>query len=457
MSEEIQLLRSYLDATVDPDHELGALRETLVRAIDLEVERPMTQSAHAGHKRLWRRPRVIVASLAAAALIAALVVAVDPGANGPASRTTVAPPTTPALPAGAVAQLRLIADRVVDEPIPRLSGGQLLLTRADLSVAASVNNGAAQAVIPMSVEKWSTAAGQTCVALTAQPAQFASSSAQAAWTGLGLRTLPEPATAYRCLQGGGAAPPDAITGAGEAIDVSSLPTDPTALAQELEASTTGISALDQLTPDLAAPNLAFQRAAMILIGPVTGASAQFDSALYRAIALLPGVVALGVTSTHDGRSGQAFASGSGSGQTTIVVDPLSGQLLEVSGLDDSGSLTAIASNYLVGGPLQVSQYSDGLQWLDPVGTPAVVSASQLPSDAPTYVLATAKPGVTGMQLAQLGYDLGRQFFNSVTSNGGGGSTSPLTWEWSLNVPLSQATSFVEAVKASGLIQSVTVL
>jgi hypothetical protein len=457
MSEEIQLLRSYLDATVDPEHELGTLRDTLVRAIDLEVERPMPQRVRPVRRPPRRRPRVLVASLAAAALIAALFVALNPGTNGPASRTTVAPPTTPALPAGAVAQLRLIADRVVDQSIPRLSDGQLLLTRADLSVAASVNNGAAQAVIPMSVEKWSTAAGQTCVALTAQSAQFASLSAQAAWTGLGLRTLPQPATAYQCLQGGGAAPPDAITGAGEAIDVSSLPTDPTALAEELEASTTGIAALDQLTPDLAAPNLAFQRAAMILIGPVAGASAQFDSALYRAIALIPGVVALGPTSTHDGHSGQGFASGAGSGQTTIIVDPLSGQLLEVSGLDDSDSLTAIASNYLGGGLLQVSQYSDALQWLDPVGTPSVVSASQLPSDAPTYVLATAKPGVAGTQLAQLGYELGHEFFSNVTSNGGGGSTSPLTWEWSLNLPLSRATPFVEAVKASGLIQSVTVL
>jgi hypothetical protein len=457
MSEEIQLLRSYLDARVDPDHELGALRESLVRAIDLEVERPMSQRARAGHKPPWRRPSVLVTSLAAAALIAALLVDINPGGNGPAGRTSIAPATTHALPVGAVAQLHLIADHVVDQSIPRLSDGQLFLTRADLSVAASVNNGAAQAVIPMSVEKWSTAAGQTCVALTAQSAQFASSSAQAAWTGLGLRTLPQPPTAYQCLQGGGAAPPDAITGAGEAIDVSSLPTDPRALAQELEASTTGISALDQLTPDLAAPNLAFQRAAMILIGPVTGASAQFDSALFRAIALIPGVVALGTTPTHDGRSGQGFASGPGAGQTTIIVDPLSGQLLEVSGLDDSDSLTAIAGNYLGGGPFQVGQYSDVLQWLDPIGTPAVVSASQLPSDAPTYVLATANPGVTGEQLAQLGFDLGRQFFNSVTSNGGGGSTPPLTWEWSLNVPLSQASSFVEAVKASGLIQSVTVL
>ncbi len=461
MSEEVQLLRRYLDATVDPDHDLTAARSALLRAIELGVSESEPargrEAKLANHKMPRRRPRVLVAALGVVALIAGLLIAVGSGRKEP-TRTA----TSSTLPAGATAQLRLIADRVVDQSIPSLSDGQFLLTRSDLSVAASVNNGAAQATIGLSVEKWSTGTGQTCVALTAQPAQFESAAAQSAWTGLGLRTLPQPSTAYQCLQGGGATPPDAITGAGEAIDVASLPTDPSALAQDLEASTTGIPALDQLTPDLAAPNLAFQRAAMILIGPVTGATTQFDAALYRAIALIPGVVALGTTSTHDGQSGQGFASGPGSDQTTIVVDPVSGRLLEASGLDDSNSITSIAINYLAGGPMQVDQYSAALQWLDPVGSPKVVSQADLPTGLPTYVFAVAKAGVTETQVGSVFNSLERQYSKEITSFGEQSpgpprSASPLTWAWSFDVGPSDVTAFVQALKSSGLIQSVVVI
>jgi hypothetical protein len=455
MSEEIQLLTRYLDDTVDPDRDLTAAREALLQAIDVGNGQPERRAVV---HPLWRRPRVLMVATGAAALVAALLVAFGPGGRSPANRIT----TPPTMPPGAVAQLRLIADRVNNQSVAGLKDGQFLLTRSDLSVAASVNNGAAEATIGLSVEKWSTAGGQTCVALTAQPAQFASAEAQAAWTGLGLRTLPQPSTAYQCLQGGAATPPDAITGAGEAIDISSLPTDPSALAHELEASTTGIPALDQLTPDLAAPNLAFQRAAMILIGPVVGANPQFDSELYRALALLPGVVALGPTTTHDGHSGQGFASGPGTGQSTMVLDPLSGQLLEVSGLDDSNSITAIAGNYLAGGPIQVDQYSSPLQWLDPVGSPTVVPQSDLPTGLPAYVFVVFKPGVTETDVGPLFNSLERRFARSISSfneqsPGPPRSTSPLSWVWSFRVPPSEVRAFVQSLKSSELVQTVVLI
>jgi hypothetical protein len=455
VSKEIQLLTRYLDATVDAEHDLTAAREAFLQAIDLGSSQPEREAVV---RSLWRRPRVLVVTSGAAALVAALLIALGPGARGPANRITT--PST--MPPGVAAQLRLIADRVVDQSVPSPKDGQFLHTRSDLSVAASVNNGAAQATIGLSVEKWSTAGGQTCVALTAQPAQFASPDAQTAWTALGLRTLPQPSTAYQCLQGGAATPPDAITGAGEAIDVSSFPTDPSALAQELGASTTGVPALDQLTPDLAAPNLAFQRAAMTLIGPVVGATPQFNSALYRAIALIPGVIALGPTTTHDGHSGQGFASGPGTGQSTIVLDPLSGQLLEVSGLDDSNSITAIAGNYLAGGPIQVDQYSSPLQWLDPVGSPTVVPQSDLPTGLPAYVFAVFKPGVTETDVGPLFNSLEREFAHSIASfdeqsPGPPRSTSPLSWVWSFRVPASDVTAFLQSLKSSGLVQTVVLI
>jgi len=115
------------------------------------------------------------------------------------------------------------------------------------------------------------------------------------------------------------------------MDVSSLPTDPADLAKELNDGTTGIPALDGLISDKAAPNMAFQRAAMLLIGPLVGGTSQFDAVLYQAIAMLPRVTALGPMTTQKGQTGEGFASGPGSGQSTVVVDPETGALLEVRG------------------------------------------------------------------------------------------------------------------------------
>ena len=201
---------------------------------------------------------------------------------------------------------------------------------------------------------------------------------------------------------------------------------------------------------------------MLLIGPTVGASTQFDAALYQAIALLPSVVALGPTVAHDGQGGQGFASGPGEGQTTIVVNPSSGRLLEVSGLDDSTALTSIAENYLGGGPMRIDEYSADLQWLDPRGVPTVVSQSDLPSDLPTYVFATAKPGVTVTQLQPLLSSLDRTFATILTSwseqsADRADSASPVSWAWSLNVPPSGATSFIDALTKSGLFAAVVEL
>ena len=455
MSQEVDLLRSYLDATVDPDPDLSRVRQRLaVACAELTVVPGSGEDDHLERPSARRRPMALLAVLVAAALLVSFLLVVLPSRR-PAVRTAA-----PVLPMGAPAQLRLIADRISSRPVPLLGQGQLLFTQANLSVDATVNNGGAEATIGLSVQKWSTATGQTCTALTAEPAQFASPAEQAAWTGLGLRTLPQPATTDQCLQGGAGNPPDAITGAGQLIDVSSLPTNPSALAQALEANTTGLPVLDQLLPDLAAPNLAFQRAAMLLIGPTVGATAQFDAALYQAIAHLPGVVALGSTTAHDGQSGQGFASGPGTGQTTIVVNPSTGRLVEVSGLDDSTALTSIAENYLSGGPMRVDQYSVDLRWLDPQGASTVVSQSDLPSDLPTYVFATARPDVTVTQLQPLLGSLDRTFAMVLTSWNEQSAdpadpSSPVSWDWSFNVPPSGAVPFMQQLKNSGLFALVT--
>ena len=460
MIDEIEMLRRYIDATVDSEPDLAPLRRRLVTAIQDEGE-AAPASPHPSRdprRSLGRRTTLSLGSLAVAGVVAAVAfLSVAPSASHNTPKKTAPSRTTEPfpshLPVGA--QLRLIADRVTEQPVSHLQADQLLHTRANLSVFATVNNGAAQATIGVSVQKWSTASGQTCTMLTAQPAQFASPSEQAAWVGLHLLVTPNPPTASQCLQGnGGGAPPDAITGAGQLIDVSSLPTDPSTLAQEFESGTTGVAVLDQLTRDEAAPNPAFQRAAMLLIGPTVGATPRLNAALYQALALLPGVIALGPTTTHDGQSGQGYASGPGSGQSSIVVDTSTGQLLEVRGLDDSNSLSSIAPNYLGGGPMVVHEYSAQLQWLDTVGSPSVVSRADLPAGLPVYVFATTKPGLPCNKTLTCADQLVKPYSSFLSSERGltdqsnPGSTDYL--EWSLVGPRSVVDQFVRTLRESGL-------
>jgi hypothetical protein len=462
MIDELELLRRHIDATVDSDPDLEPVRRRLVTAINEEGKTTLAiRRRSGGPHRLGRRAALSFGSLVAvgvaAAVVALLAVAAPPAAHNKPRTTTEPFPSH--LPVGD--QLRLIADRVSEEPIPRLKADQALSTQAKLSVVATVNDGAAQATIGLSVEKWSTPSGQTCTTLTAQPAQFGSPTEQAAWLGLHLLVTPNPPTASQCLQeSGGAAPPDAITGAGQLIDVSSLPTDPSILARELESGTTGVATLDQLLSDEAAPNPGFQRAAMLLIGPTVGATPQFDAALYRAIGLLPGVTALGPMTTHDGQAGQGFASGPGSGQSTIVVNPSTGQLLEVRGLDDSDSLSSIAVNYLGGGPMMVDEYSAQLQWLDPIGSPSVIGLSELPAGLPVYVFAATKPGLSYNDALTAVHDVAQPYFSFFKSSQSQNTdpskpNSPDLFQWSFAGPGPVVNQFIQTLRASGLFASVS--
>ena len=465
MIDELELLRRHMDATVDSSPDLESVRQRLGQAIEEEgkLDSVVRRRRFAGSrtKPSLRRTALSLGGLVAVGVAAALVAVLLFTAAPPTPRNTPRATIKP-FPAHLSVgdQLRLVADRAAEQPIPQLQANEALYTQANLSVVATVNNGAAAASIELSVQKLSTATGQTCTTLSAQPAQFASPSAEAAWVALDLRVIPNPPTASQCLQGGGATPPDAITGAGQLINVSSLPVDPPTLAQELESGSTGIAALDQLLPDLAAPNPGFQRAAVLLIGPTLGATPQFDAALYQAIALLPGVTALGPITTHDGQTGQGFASGPGTGQSTIVVNPANGQLLEVQGLDDSDSLTSIAGNYLGSGPPMVTSYGAQLQWLDPIGSPSVRRTADLPAGLPIYVLATMKPGLTYDQALPPVRQLAQPYFSYFRSDESSLSdpsnpNSPALFEWSFAAPAPIVNQFIQMLQTSGMFASVT--
>ena len=146
-----------------------------------------------------------------------------------------------------------------------------------------------------------------------------------------------------------------------------LSTDPVALAHVIETGTTGLSALDQpqpgnhyLTP--------FGRAVALLVGPTFGGTPALWSALLRAMATMPGVALLGTETAHSGATGVALAGVIGDGyRTTVILSPSTGGLLEARDL--------LVGQLIAGLPFGVVT----TQWIDPSGTPQVVSASMLPS------------------------------------------------------------------------------
>ncbi len=226
--------------------------------------------------------------------------------------------------------------------------------------------------------------------------------------------------------------------------------------------TSGIAAIDQLIFDQANATIAFQRAAVLLLGPTVGATPKLESTLYQALALLPGVTSLGSTTTHDGQSGIGFAADSQEGQSAIVVDPVTGRLLELRNFEDSSALGSLASEYLGAGPMQVTSYGSTLQWLDPVGEPAVVKNTDLPADEPVVIFGTAKPGIDQqlltLQLPGLEQQYGHPSGGSSFSGAGALTPgTPATIEWTFSGPSEVFDEYLAAARASGLFTSVNVI
>ncbi len=373
---------------------------------------------------------------------------------------------------GAAAELRLIATNASEQSVPSLGADQLLLTESQMSILAQVSGGgsstsSAQATVGLSLKKWSNSTGQSCTSITADPAQFSSAADHGAWNGMGLRDSPatQPVTGCSADNGGaggvGATAPDSITGDGGVLNVSGLPVDPSALAQDLEAGTTGIAALDHLSQG-PIQNIAFARVAVILIGPTTGASAAFGSALFRALSLIPGVTGLGKVTTHKGTAGQGFSYDSPNGDTTIIVDPATGTLLEARNIEDSASITTLAGEYLGPGPVQVRSYDATIQWIDPVGVASVVGVNSLPSDVPLDIFATVKPGVPQSQVFALGSRLLAMFgrpdgADSYVAAGAHGPDSASIVEYGFTGPSPQFHGYLDTVRSSGLFSSVDVI
>ena len=199
---------------------------------------------------------------------------------------------------------------------------------------------------------------------------------------------------------------------------------------------------------------------MLLIGPTSGATPQFESTLYQAIALLPGVTALGPMTTHNGESGQGYASGPGVASPPSSLTHLLGDSWKSRASTTPIPSSSIAINYLGSGPMLVNEYSDQLLWLDPIGTPTVIALSDLPAGMPVYVFATTRPGLSyddaiapANQVAKPFARLFKSDESEIVDPKVANSAGLFQWSFAGSGPV--VDQFIQTLRASGLFASVS--
>ena len=363
--------------------------------------------------RSRRRPLALLGGLGAVVAVILLLVLLLPSAGEHQ-------------PVAAAAQLSQIAANAAGQPTPSLSEGQYLETDSTVSLLATVTQVGstptpnAQATIKGTISQWTDRFGDSCISATSSPAQFASPANQAAWKAAGVLDSPTDQPATSCVTvSESLIPSDAASASGGIIDVSALPTDPSVLAHELSTGTTGVAGLDQMSLP-SGENAGFERAANLLVGPTAGGSPAFSSALFKALALMPDVSALGSTTTHSGASGLGFSGDSGSGKSVIVVDQATGALLEARNLQSPIVFQGLGGSYLPPPPTpsigtEGGSYGTVIQWLDPIGTPRIVDSLPTglslsePVPVAASIKAVANPNVSHAQLEYLSTLLSQRF------------------------------------------------
>lgn len=382
----LQSLESLLN-DADPFNELPV---DMVDKIGLNmVEVPGTRSARAS-----RRFRIRLAELVAGAVLAVtgLVLATVLGLGG-----------SSLVPAGgnaAAAELRQLAATTGAGPVVPPPSGSVLFQTLEVSlINASKSSGAVSTSgsdeIDGAVSVWTNAVTE-CTGATFGNPIHTNDLAAAAWAGAGLSSSPinqqinGVCEATSPLQASNVQTNTLLSSGFAPIDVSSLPTNPAQLATELENGDIGIANLDQGIAQSGVANVGLERAALLLFAPEIGDSVTFHSELYDAMALLPGVRPMGTVTTHAGVEGAGFESGTGLSAVEVVVDPGTGELIEVSNFQYSPWIktwmdlivTSFDSSRTALGQEFIPPLSDELQlrasWIDMTSTPTDVSSASVP-------------------------------------------------------------------------------
>ena len=441
--------------------------DTLLKNADpgREIAVPTLGSMHA--ERIWgrvnessshpphlHRARWFVVPVALAAAVAIALVFVGVASSPLGGRPTSA--------AAALRRLALVASA---QPALTLTGHQYLHSSYDASVQAALTTVGSNptpwpgATVSATIDQWSDLGTVTCTQATLGTATFSSPGAQAAWVGSGLLVQPSPATTSSCSSAGTVA--SLNRGDSGAINISSLPVDPSVLARELTDGTTGIARVDQpIEQSVTRPDDAFQRAVLLLAEPTVGGTPQFWSALLRAMSTFPGVTLLGTETTHSGATGLAFAGQNDSVQAVVVLSPATGALLEAR-MINVYSFESLYTN-LQTSFLPAAEKSSGggiaaaFQWIDPIGTPSVVDSvpaafGQVPPTPSAVVDVTMEPGTTLSEVNALMKNTSSQFEGPATFVG-----NASRFELTLYSPADQVKTAVAALRASSIVASVVV-
>jgi hypothetical protein len=473
------------------DIEIRSLITELMESSPLAPALPELESRDPGRLRSdgrniswsYHRPRLLTMAGGFGAVVAAVLLLVF-----------FLPSVGQRLPVAEAAQLRLIASNAAHQPVLELGPNQWLRTQQVLSLSLGVTHqvptkdpwgnaavmdvpipGATATVRAVSTQ-WYNNFGQTCVSETLSPVQFESNANRVAWQSAGLSDRPTERPLTSCPNYVGANARNGFSGGIGAVNVSTLTSDPVLLAKELSTGTTGIPGLDQHAPT---GNQGFEEALQLLVGPITGKPASFSAEIYQALALIPGIDKLGETTTHTGEAGLGFTADTYSGKSTIIVDPNTGKLLEAQNVPLRAANAAFNLSTEPFSPQNANLLTQGkqvgasVQWVDSLGTRAIVSTSALPSNlkpSPTpvaVIVAAAKPSVGGLvnvpyppQLNDPVNVLVRQLNNQLGDAGGGSGLDPTPGAEVLTLDFtasrSQVDNWAQALRSSGLFVSVVI-
>jgi hypothetical protein len=466
MSIEVELVRDYMSGEEVPAGRLPIARSMLADAVAAETgtDDPsvVAVGSRPGRTRSRRLARWSVGVAAAVAASAVLILQVVPAAKAP---TSVA----------AAAEIFRLADSV--QPAPPLQAGQWSDYRMHGVLLARVGGVGktptpdAKASIPIALEVWSNSTDATCTSQQFGTASFASPVNARAWGAIGLIDTPANQPVTGCA--GGVETANGAESALAAIDVSTLTHNPATLAAELQAGSTGITAVDRAATGEPTHLAGFVRLTDLLVGPISGGWSGLGQEMLRTMARLPGVIPLGRTTAHSGQTGLSFSTSpqvvenprTGAvvarySEPTVVLDPGTGALLEARNFDIP-VLQAAAQDF-VGSP-SAPVYTEGVsygvtaEWVDPVAPPGVVGRASLPAWISTFhiIEAVTKPTTTNQEVSDL--------VNPLFGNGDFGAADDdtpnpgvTTYDFNIRGSSAEEDSDVAALTASGLFATVVV-
>lgn len=469
MIDELDVLHGYLHEAPHPRFDLVAETERFLAALRSMPDEPdepdgpdepedPEDSGEPGPRRPGRRrlTRPIALGIGAVAAALLLVVFLIPGV----SRQQ---------PLAAAAELQQIADNAGGQAAPSLAAGQYLATTERISLLGTVSDVGstatpdAQATIVGTFSTFSDRYGGSCIAATSEPAQFAGPVNSQAWKAAGMVDVPADQPISTCSDASASPFQAAPIQSGGIIDVSALPTDPAVLAQQLTTGTTAVPSINTLEPHPGV-SAGFERAVYLMVSPQIGATPQFTAALYGALSRIPGVTLVGQQTSHLGVSGLGFTGSSASDGPMIIVDPTDGALLEARDISSPMAFLGLGQSYLAPAPTPSIGTEGGsggtsIQWLDPVGSPTVVTSLpdgltlSPPAVIPAAIEATVDPSVAYVQIQPLSvimatrYGLPSSAGYGADADGRGGSV-----EYDLH-SVAQMRGYAMILEASGLFNS----